>query len=100
MQDLLKERATAALVGYLQVIYGAPFTEGDGDRPVWASFSRQNAGQAVGIKTLSRICAAYLGSSKFHTTRHTWTVTMHRQGASLAETGKGLGTSKLKATPG
>jgi site-specific recombinase XerD len=98
MQDLLKERATAALVVYLQTIYGPQFAEGDGERPVWISFSRQNAGQAVSVKTLSRICAAYLGSSKFHTTRHTWTVTMHRQGASLAEIGKGLGHSNLKTT--
>jgi site-specific recombinase XerD len=98
MQDLLRERATAALYVYLQTIYGPDFADGDRNRPVWVSFSNQNAGQAVGIKTLSRICETYLGSSKFHTTRHTWTVTMHKQGASLAEIGKGLGHSNLKTT--
>lgn len=98
MQDLLRERTTAALAVYLQTVYGPQFADGDLDRPVWVSFSHQNAGQAVGIKTLSRICEAHLGTSKFHTTRHTWTVAMHKQGASLAEIGKGLGHRNLKTT--
>jgi site-specific recombinase XerD len=33
-----------------------------------------------------------------HATRHTWAVTMHKKGATLAEIGRGLGHSNLKTT--
>ena len=98
MRDVLSERMTSILYGYLHVLYGATLGILPAEAPIWVSLSDRNAGQAIGYKTLQRICKEHLGTSKVHTTRHTWAVTMHKKGASLAEIGRGLGHSNLKTT--
>jgi site-specific recombinase XerD len=98
MEDTLEEKTTQALYAYLYRVYGPKLGILSGDAPIWVSFSRQNRGQAIGIRTISNICEEYLDTSKVHTTRHTWAVNMHKQGASLQEIGRGLGHRNLKTT--
>lgn len=98
MMDVLPARTTTLLYDYLYAVYGAELGTLAGDAPIWVSFSHQNTGEAVGYKTVARICEAHFGTSKVHATRHTWAVTMHKKGATLADIGKGLGHSNLKTT--
>jgi site-specific recombinase XerD len=98
MEDMLPVKTTHALYTYLQSVYGSQLGQLPNDAPVWVSFSKQNKGEAIGTRTISNMCEEYLGTSKVHATRHTWAVTMHKQGASLQEIGKGLGHSNLKTT--
>lgn len=96
--NILPERTTTILRDYLYAVYGAEIGTLAPDAAVWPSYSHHNTGQAIGYKTVSRICEKYLGTSKVHATRHTWAVTMHKQGASLSEIGRGLGHKNLKTT--
>lgn len=98
MEDLLPEKTTRALYTYLSAIYGAQLGQLASDAPVWVSCSKQNRGQAIGARTISNVCEAHLGTTKVHATRHTWAVTMHKQGATLQEIGRGLGHKNLKTT--
>lgn len=98
MEDVLPEKTTRALYVYLHAVYGVQLGQLANDAPVWVSFSKQNRGQAIGVRTISHVCDTYLGTSKVHATRHTWAVTMHKQGASLQEIGRGLGHKNLKTT--
>ena len=98
MSDTLPTRSTAALLEYLHAIYGKDLTRLPSNAPIWVSFSDRNQGKAVSARTLQRICDRYLGTSKFHATRHTWAVTMSKSKATLAEIGRGLGHSNLKTT--
>lgn len=98
MTDILQEKTTKALYDYLSALYGQELYTMSKEAPVWVSFSDRCQGQALSTRTLQRICEKYLGTSKMHATRHTFAVTMHHSGASLAEIGKGLGHSNLKTT--
>lgn len=98
MVDELSEKTTAALYDYLLAAYGPELGSLPASAPVWLSLSPRNRRQAIGIKTVQRICDQRLGTPKSHALRHTWAVTMHRKGAKLADIGRGLGHSNLKTT--
>jgi integrase/recombinase XerC len=98
MTDVLHAKTTDALYEYLSAVYGKDLYQTAKESPVWISFSDRNKGKPISARTLQRICEKYLGTSKMHATRHTWAVTMHKQGATLAEIGRGLGHSNLKTT--
>ncbi len=65
MFDELNIRTSAALLSYLQSIYGSNLASLPGDAPIWVSCSRQNAGRAIGVQSISDICQARLGTSKW-----------------------------------
>jgi integrase len=96
--SLLPAKITHPLVIYLEAIYGTSFQNMSGDTPVWISFSKRNNEQAIGTRTISNVCKAYLGTSKVHATRHTWAKWMMDQNIPLSKIGKGLGHSNLKTT--
>jgi len=98
MTDTLQTKTTDALYEYLYAVYGKDLYQAAKESPVWISFSDRNKGEAISARTLQRVCEKYLGTSKMHATRHTWAVTMHKKGATLAEIGRGLGHSNLKTT--
>lgn len=98
MTDELPERTTKALYEYLHAHYGATLRRLRADAAVWVSYSPHNEGEAIGVRTISRISEKYLGTSKVHALRHTWAVTMHRRGAKLADIRRGLGHSNLQTT--
>jgi site-specific recombinase XerD len=86
----LEAKTTNALYTYLERIYPGQLLTLPGDAPIWISFSDRNKGQAIGTRTLSNICEAYLGTSKFHVPRHTLAVTMHNKGAKITDIQKAL----------
>lgn len=94
----LAPKTTRALYAYLECVYPGQLLQLSGDAPVWVSFSDRNKGQAIGTRTLSNICEAYLGTSKFHAPRHTLAVTMHNKGAKITDISKALGHSDIKIT--
>lgn len=96
--SILLAKITQPLTSYLEAIYGEAFQNLPDDTPVWVSFSKQNKRQAIGTRTISNICKKYLGTSKVHTTRHTWAKWMMDQHTPLSQIGKGLGHSNLKTT--
>jgi integrase/recombinase XerD len=98
MTDELPERTTKAIYEYLHAHYGSALGTLRADAPMWVSYSPHNEGEAIGIRTISRISEKYLGTSKVHALRHTWAVTMHNRGAKLSVIGRGLGHSNLKTT--
>lgn len=98
MNSTLKANATHALATYLQHVYGAELFKAPPDAPVWISFSKRNAGQAIGRQTISKMCDDYFGTSKVHTTRHTAAMGLLKKGANLAEIGRFLGHKNLKTT--
>jgi len=98
MSDILQVQTTKVLYEYLHALYGKDLYQAAKESPVWVSFSDRNKGKAISTQTIQRICEKYLGTSKMHATRHTWAVTMHKKGATLAEIGRGLGHSNLKTT--
>jgi site-specific recombinase XerD len=94
----LQANTTTALYTYLERIYPGQLLTLPGVAPIWISFSDRNKGQAIGIHTLSNMCEAYLGTSKFHAPRHTLAVTMHNKGAKITDISKALGHSDIKIT--
>jgi site-specific recombinase XerD len=98
MTDTLQAKTTNALYEYLYALYGKDLYQTAKDSPVWVSFSDRNKGKPISTRTLQRVCEKYLGTSKMHATRHTVAITMHNNGATLAEIGRQLGHSNLKTT--
>jgi|SRR5579884_303491 len=98
MIDVIEEKTTKALYDYLYAAYGAQLGTLANDAPIWLSESNHNAGEPISARTLQRICEQYLGTSKFHTTRHTFAVALNHKHATLTQIGKLLGHSNLKTT--
>lgn len=96
--SVLSAKATAALYTYLHKVYGSRLLSLAGDAPVWVSFSRRNAMQAIGPRTIANMCEEFLGSSKVHTTRHTAALKMLQSGASLEDIRKFLGHKNAATT--
>ncbi len=96
MTDVLGQATRAALEVYLLALYG-PGAAGD-DAPVFVSLSHNNYGQAMSTQALADISKHYLGTSKFHTTRHTFSMNMEAAGASWGEIGERLGHSSIATT--
>ncbi len=99
MHDKLDVETSAVLLEYLYAQYGKnPASRLDSDAPVWVSYSRANAGQAISAKTLSNICAAHVQTSKVHALRHTFAVGMVRSGAPITDLAGRLGHTDIKIT--
>ena len=98
MRDEIEPRTKAAILAYLHVLYGADLGKLTKDAPVFVSLSRNNHRGQLSIQAVSDICLKHLGTSKVHTTRHTFAVQMEKAGASLSDIGAKLGHASLKTT--
>ena len=98
MRDMLDVEASAVLLEYLHAQYGKQLLILDPGAPVWVSYSKQNRGQAISVKTLSNICAQHLETSKVHGLRHTFAVGMIRSGAPITDLAGRLGHTDIKIT--
>lgn len=95
MQDILGENTREALLFYAEALYGSDIAP---DAPLFVSLSRNNYGKKMSPQAVANICQIYLGTSKIHTTRHTFAVNSENAGANLSEIGERLGHSSLKTT--
>lgn len=98
MRDTLDEETSAVVLEYLYARFGKRLLQLPADEPVWISYSRRTAGQAISTRTLSNICAAYLETSKVHGLRHTFAVGMVRSGAPITDLAGRLGHTDIKIT--
>lgn len=98
MVDELQQKTIAALLDYLKQFYGPQLERIKATSPVFVSLSRNNYGGKLSIQAFSDICERRLGTSQFHVTRHTFSITMEDAGASLSEIGERLGHSNYKVT--
>ena len=100
MTDTLSVAVSSALIEWLHAAYGAQLGQLAKDAPLWISFTRNSCyrGQALGIQSIADICERYLGSSKVHVTRHTFTHLMMKAGATLPEIQARLGHESLDTT--
>lgn len=98
MVDELSRRTVEVLLEYLREIYGQDLENIRPQSPLFVSLSNNNRGGKLSIQAVSDICKERLGVSKFHVTRHSFTISMEAAGASLSEIGERLGHSNYKVT--
>ena len=98
MRDEIEPRTHKAILAYLHALYGTDLGKLAKDAPVFVSLSRNNHRGGLSVQAVSDICLKRLGTSKVHTTRHTFAVAMERAGASLSDIGAKLGHASLKTT--
>ena len=101
MHDTLTGETAAALRRYLAIVPSGstlPALPTTAQTPVWLSLSRANPGEGIGLQTIRDIYAQRLGTSKVHTTRHTFAVAMEANGAKVSEIQAKLGHSSLAVT--
>lgn len=90
---------SAALIDYLHALYGAELGHLAHNAPLWVSLSRNDSrGKALSIQALEQICYRRVGTSKFHTLRHTFAVGMVKAGAPESEVQKKLRHKNLTTT--
>jgi len=98
MEDILTAPVIAALYDYLKALYG-DYTVLPADTPIWLSFARNGSkGEPIGKPAIADICKKYLGTSKIHSTRHSFAIAMEKSGAKLSDIGNRLGHNDLSTT--
>lgn len=98
MTDELKPKTVAALMDYLKEVYKSQLGSLPSDAPIWISLSTNNHHGAISSQTIADICKRRIGTSKVHTLRHSFAVSMEKAGASLSDIGDRLGHNDLKTT--
>ena len=98
MRDEIEPRTRAALLAYLHALYGADLGRLSKDALIFVSLSKNNYKGALSLQAVSDICKKHLGTSKVHTTRHSFAVNLEKPGASLSEIVARLGHASLKTT--
>lgn len=84
MDDLLPTIASRAIVTWLRKFYG-DLEQMQDDDPIWVCLSHRDWGKPLTTRSMSRVCKQRLGTSKVHTTRHTFARTMEDAGAKTSE---------------
>lgn len=99
MTDTLGPQTTKALLGYLHELYGSELGMLAKDAPIWVSLARNKSnGGAISDQAISDICLKWLGTSKVHTTRHTFSVIKIEHGATITELADRLGHENIATT--
>ncbi len=100
MVDALPKAVSAALMRYLHTAYGAQLGTLAADAPVWIALDPIHRGHALTAQAIADICLAHLGTSKVHTTRHTFAHQMEATGAKVSEIQARLGHASMETTGG
>lgn len=99
MVNTLSEAAAAALNDWLTAYYGAPAHALQRDaRPLFVVLANTAKGQRLGPQAIADICQKWLGTSKVHSTRHTWAHAMDAEGANVTKIQAHLGHKSLATT--
>jgi integrase/recombinase XerC len=98
--DLLPLAVSSALRTWVETWYGKGVALGreHDQRPVWVSLSHQNRGKPLGLQSFHDICKRRLGTSKVHTTRHSFATAMEAVGAPISVIQAKLGHASLATT--
>lgn len=104
MRDTLPLVVADALLEWLRDYYGEVKIGIPGDtRPVWVCLipsgqAEREVGDRLERHGIANVCQRYLGTSKVHTTRHTWARNMKEVGAPMDVIQKRLGHESLATT--
>ncbi len=99
ISDTLPVAPSRALIDWLAAYYKAgQVGQLPKDAPLWVSLSRRNGGEQLTIQTLADICERRLGTSKFHSLRHTFAKAMEDSGAKVSDIQARLGHTSLATT--
>lgn len=104
MRDVLPLPVAQALLDWLHEYYGEIKIGVSGDtRPLWVCLipsgqAEREVGDRLGRHGIANICQRWLGTSKVHTTRHTWAKNMQEVGAPMNVIQKRLGHASLATT--
>lgn len=102
MTDELLQHIARVLIRYLEDWYQAPFAQiaqkYHADAPVFVSLGNRDKGKPLTAKGISLICEKRLGTSKVHSTRHSFAHAMSEAGAKPEEIQAKLGHSSLAIT--
>ena len=104
----LDDKASKALIRWLQKHYGQPLKKLPDDAPLWVSLARgcdprtrqSSYGQALSIQAVGQICKKWTGTAHVHRLRNTFVMGMLATGASLREIQGKLLHSSLATTSG
>lgn len=99
MIDELPAGVTAALLRWLHAYYGRALGKLAPETPLWVSLARDGSkGAQLGYVSINALCKKHLGTSKVHTTRHTFAHSMEAIGAPVSEIQARLGHKSLATT--
>lgn len=101
MTDQLAPAVTAILVGYLKSVY--PGGKPGEDYPLWLRFDPAAtrlplARRGLSSRSLQNICEKRVGTSRFHSLRHTFAHSMEQAGAKVSDIQAKLGHESLETT--
>jgi integrase len=97
IRDELGTATATSLFSYLQGAYTN--TPLEATSPIWLAFSRnQSKGSAISTHAIADIYSKYLGTSKVHTSRHTFAHEMESIGAKVTEIQARLGHESIATT--
>lgn len=99
MHDRLPAAVTDALLTWLYAGYGPEAATLAPDAPLWLGLGRNVKGrQPLSTDAIADLCKRHLGTSKVHTTRHTFAVAMEQAGAKLTDIQARLGHANAATT--
>jgi integrase/recombinase XerD len=98
MFDALPRTVSTALKRYLHAAYGEALLSQPASAPVWIALDDVHKGHALTPQAIADICLLHLGTSKVHTTRHTFAHAMEAVGAKVSDIQARLGHSSLETT--
>lgn len=99
MIDELPAGVTDALLRWLHTYYGRALGKLAPESPIWVSLARDESyGKQLGYQSINAVCKKVLGTSKVHTTRHTFAHIMEQIGAPVSEIQARLGHKSLATT--
>lgn len=99
MRDLLTGEVSYILSAWLSRFYEGAFWGSPDDTPVWVNVHHEShRGEKLGYHGIAGICKHYLGTSKVHTTRHSFAILMEAAGAKLTDIQQRLGHKNAATT--
>jgi integrase len=98
MEDKLAPGTQEILLEYLRRLYGEKLASLPKDAPLWTCLSWNKEKTPLTVEGLRTIWLRRLGTSKIHTTRHSFAVAMESIGAPLSDIGARLGHASLATT--
>jgi integrase len=109
-EQILDPRVSAVLLEYLETLYSQPIERIDGNTPLWTVLTdipspvRKDGallyqkGDPLKYGAIRYLCKQLLGTSKVHTTRHTFSLAMLESGATTDDLQEQLNHSDPKTT--
>lgn len=99
MRDTLSPDVSLILGSWLAQFYAGTFWNKPENTPVWVNVHHEShRGEPLGYHGIAGVCKHYLGTSKVHTTRHTFAILMEIAGAKLTDIQQRLGHKNAATT--